>query len=86
MLERATPVTVTVCAVLQFAEVKVKVDGLTVASPVSLDVTLNTTLLLGCESNTTVKVAVVPDSATVNEVSDNVKPALSSSVVLTEIV
>ncbi len=60
----STPVTVTVCAVLQFALVKVSEGGLTVASPVSPLLTVKTTLEAGCESRTTVKVSVVPDSST----------------------
>ena len=42
----STPVTVTVCAVSQFAGVKVS-GLLTVASPVSLDVTVNITSDVG---------------------------------------
>ena len=42
----STPVTVTVCAVSQLAEVKVRVD-VTVASPVSFDVRMMTTSDVG---------------------------------------
>ena len=78
----STPVTVTVCGVFQLPFVNVKFSADTVASPVSPDVTLITTSLSGCASNTTVKVAVVPVSATVPEIAPNVKPAVSSSVVV----
>ena len=61
----STPVTVTVCGVLQFPFVNVNSAASTVASPVSPDVTLITTSLSGCAPKTTVKVAVVPVSATV---------------------
>ena len=43
----STPVTVIVCAVLQFAVVNVKLDAETVASPVSAEVTVNTTFESG---------------------------------------
>ena len=78
----STPVTVTVCALSQLPFVNVKFAADTVASPVSPDVTLITTSLSGCASNTTVKVAVVPVSATVAVVVLNVKPAVSSSTVV----
>ena len=45
-MSSSAPVTVTVCAVSQFAGVKVS-GLLTVASPVSLDVTVNTTSDVG---------------------------------------
>ena len=58
-----TPVTVTVCAVFQFPAVKV--SGLfTVASPVSLEVTVKTTSEIGWAFRTIVKVSVVPASET----------------------
>ena len=79
----STPVTVTVCALFQFAFVNVKLDADTVASPVSPDVTLITTSLSGCAPNTTVKVAVLPPSVTVPEIAPNVKAAVSLSVVVT---
>ena len=54
------------------------------ASPVSLEVTPNTTLPVGSEFRTTVKVSVEPASLTeVPLVSVMVKPAVSSSVVVT---
>ena len=53
----------------QFAAVKV--SGLfTVASPVSLEVTVKTTLDAGCASKTIVNVSVVPDSATLVDPPD----------------
>ena len=58
------PVTVTVCGTFQFAVVNVRLEGLTVASPVSLLVTSMTTFEAGCRSRTTVKVSVVPASLT----------------------
>ena len=87
MMLSFTPVTVTVCGVSQFAEVKVK--GLfTVASPISEEVIAITTSLVGCASRTTVKVSVVPDSSTPVDplVSVTVKPAISLSVVVADTV
>ena len=83
-----TPVTVTVWAMSQFADVKVRVDGETVASPVSPEVTSITTSVAGWASNTTVKVSVDPVSAISVELLDSAteNPATSSSVVVTEIV
>ena len=54
----------------------------------SLDVIAMTTSDVGCASRTTVNVSVLPDSATAVEpsVSAIVKPATSSSVVVTETV
>ena len=43
----STPVTVTVCALFQLMLVKVRLDALTVASPVSPEVTVITTSLEG---------------------------------------
>ena len=43
----STPVTVTVCAVFQLDGLKVKVAGLTMAAPISLEATVTTTLLDG---------------------------------------
>ena len=63
MMLSSTPVTVTVCAVFQLAFVKVN-GVLTVVSPVSLEVTVRTTFDAGCAFRTTVKVSVVPVSAT----------------------
>ena len=87
MMLSFTPVTVTVCAEFQFPEVKV--SGLfTVASPVSLDVMLSTTFEAGWAFSTTVKVSVVPVSATLVDPPDSVmvKPATSLSTVVTETV
>ena len=67
----------------------VKVSGLfTVASPVSLDVTVKTTFEVGCASRTTVKVSVVPDSSTLVDPPDSVtvNPAVSLSAVDTDTV
>ena len=47
MMVSFAPVTVTVCAEFQFPEVKVRVAGDTVASPVSPDVTEITTFEAG---------------------------------------
>ncbi len=89
----SAPVTVKDCGVSQLAEVKVKLllstlDPLTVASPVSLEVTARTTSEAGSASKTTVNVSVVPDSATLVDppVSAIVNPATSSSVVVAETV
>ena len=80
----STPVTVTVWAVFQAAGMNVSEETLTVASPVSPLETRITTLESGSASRTTVKVSVVPDSATEVEPLDStiVKPATSSSVVV----
>ena len=79
--------TVTVCGVSQFADVKVTLAG-TVASPVSSDVIVRTTSVAGSASRTTVNVSVVPDSSTSIDPSSSsiVNPATSSSVVDTETV
>ena len=84
----STPLTVTVCAEFQFPEVKVRVAGDTVASPVSPDVIEITTFEAGCALSTTVKVSVVPVSATLVDplVCAMVNPATSLSVVVTETV
>ena len=74
---------VTVCAVAQLPGVNVSVAGAAVTSSLSLLVTVNTTSLSGCASNTTVNVSVVPDSSTVAVVLLSVKPATSSSVTST---
>ena len=81
----STPVTVTVCAVFQLLLVKVRLDALTVASPVSPEVTVITTSLEGWAVNTTVKASVPPASVTdvLPLVSVTVKPAESLSVVVT---
>ena len=87
MMLSSTPVTVMVCGVSQFAEVKVRVL-VTVASPVSLEEIEKTTSELGWTLSTTVKVSVVSDSSTPVEpkLSTRVKPTESSSVVSTDIV
>ena len=87
MMSSSAPVTVTVCAVSQFAGVKEIVPDI-VASPVSLEDIAITTLSLGCASRTIVNVSVVPDSSTSVEPSNSstVNPATSSSVVSTETV
>ena len=86
-MSSSTPVTVTVCGVFQLALVKVRAL-VTIASPVSFETIINTTSLSGWASRTTVKVSVVPVSATDVEpsVSAIVNPATSSSVVETETV
>ena len=83
----STPVTVTVCAEFQFAEVKVSAL-VTVASPVSPEVIERTTSEVGPALSTTVKVSVVPVSATLVDPPDCaiVNPATSLSVVVTETV
>ena len=66
MMLSSTPVTVTVCGVFQLP--LVKVNGVfTVASPVSLEVTVRTTFDAGWAFRTTVNVSVVPVSATLVE-------------------
>ncbi len=82
----STPVTVTVCAAFQFDDVNVNWAGDTVTSPVSADETLRTTSVAGCASRTAVNVAVDPASVTVALVPDRVKPAVSSSEVVTDTV
>ena len=86
-MSSSAPVTVTVCGVSQFADVKVTLAG-TVASPVSSDVIVRTTSVAGSASRTTVNVSVVPDSPTSIDPSSSsiVNPATSSSVVDTETV
>ena len=83
----STPVTVTVCAEFQFPEVNVSAL-VTVASPVSPEVIARTTFEAGCALSTTVKVSVVPVSATLVDPPDcaMVKPATSLSAVATETV
>ena len=63
MMLSSTPVTVTVCGVFQLAFVKVN-GVFTVASPVSLEVTVRATFDAGWAVRTTVNVSVVPDSET----------------------
>ena len=78
-----TPVIVTVWGVFQLSAVNVNVAGPTVVSPVSAFDKVNTTVPVGSESNTTVNVSVVSASDTAAVVPDRVKPAVSSSVVVT---
>ena len=82
-----TPVTVTVCAVFQFTDVKVS-GVFTVASPVSLEVMVRTTSDAGWAFSTMVKVSVVPVSETLVDppVSVMVNPAVSLSVVVADTV
>ena len=56
----STPVTVTVCTILQLAEVKVKAAGLTVAASVSSEATPTVTSSEGSLFSTTVWVSVLP--------------------------
>ena len=83
----SAPVTVTVWAVSQFADVKVS-EEVTVASPVSEETMSNTTSDNGSALSTTVNVSVPPASVTPVDpsVSATVNPATSSSVVDTETV
>ena len=80
--ESSTPVTVTCWVAFQLSVVNVNVAGDTVASPVSADDTVNTTLEVGWVSSTTVNVAIEPASVTVAVVPDRVYPAVSSSDVV----
>ena len=57
----STPVTVTTCAVSQFADVNVS-EVVTVASPVSDEVMERMTSVFGCAFRTTVNVSVSPAS------------------------
>ena len=77
---------VTVGAVSQFVEVKVRVAGETVTSPVSPDETEITTSDAGWASKTTVKVSVDPVSVTPVDPLDSatVNPAVSPSVVVAD--
>ena len=70
------PVTVIVWAVSQFDEVNVSDDADTVASPVSLLATSMTTSEDGSPVNTTVNVCVEPDSDTVRDDSETLKPGV----------
>src|SRR6187399_1540341 len=81
----STPATVTVCGIFQFAVVKVTLAGPTVPSTVLLELSPIVTSVVGCEFNTTVKVAVPPASVVVNpDVGVTVMPAVSLSVLVTE--
>ena len=86
-MSSSAPVTVTVWAVSQFADVNVS-ELVTVASPVSEEVISTTTFDDGSALSTTVKVSVFPDSSTPVDpsVSAIVNPATSSSAVVTETV
>ena len=80
----STPVTVTVCAVLQLPGVKVREAGATVPSVRSLEESPIVTFAVGWVSSTTVKVAVPPDSVVVRpDVGATVNPAVSLSVFVT---
>ncbi len=80
----STPVTVTVCAVFQSAEVKVSGVGLTVPSVGSLLLRARVTSALGWVVSTTVKVAVPPDSVVTKPlVGLTVMPAVSLSSLVT---
>ena len=83
MMSSSTPVTVTVCGVSQLALVKVA-ELVTVVSPESFEENVKVTSDTGWVSRTTVKVSVVPVSATDVDppVSAIVNPAVSSSVVV----
>ena len=87
MMSSSTPVTVTVWAVSQFADVNV-MRLVTVASPVSEDVIVRTTSDCGCALRTMLNVSVFPDSSTAVEpsVSVIVNPATSSSALVTDTV
>ena len=80
----SAPVTVTVCAVLQFPDVNVRDAGATVPSVRSLDESPIVTFAVGWLSRTTVKAAVPPPSVVVKpDVGITVIPAVSSSVFVT---
>ena len=74
------PVTVIVWAVSQLLDVNVSDEADTVASPVSLLDTSMTTSDDGSPVSTTVKVCVEPDSDTVREDSDTLKPGVPQLV------
>ena len=83
-----TPVTVTTWSAFQFSVVKTRyeplvlsVSALTVASPVSVELTAIDTVEEGWLVSFTVKVAVDPDSLTEPLAEDTMKLAVSSSVV-----
>ena len=75
------PVTVTSWAKRQLTVVNVRTVGATEASDGSDAVTLITTVPVGCESSTTWKDSVVPDSDTVATRAETVNPEVSSSSV-----
>ena len=75
--------TVTVCAVFQFALVKVNDAGSTVPSVASLVLRPTVTLAVGSASSTTVKVAVPPASVVGPLMVETVMPEASLSVFVT---
>src|SRR5437879_6187166 len=80
----STPVTITVCATFQFADVKVSDAGATVPSVGSLDDKGIVTFAVGCVLSTTVKVAAPPASVVTRPATGaTVMPAASSSVLVT---
>ena len=80
----STPVTVTVCAIFQFAAVNVSAAGKTVPSVASLDESGIVTSAVGWLVRTTVNVAVPPISVVVRpDVGVTVTPTVSLSVVET---
>jgi hypothetical protein len=80
-----TPVTVTVCATLQFADVNVRLAAETVPSVVLLLLSPTLTFAVGWLANTTVNVAVPPASVVVSpDVGLTVTPAVSLSILVTE--
>ena len=84
-MKSSTPVTVTVCALFQFADVNVTGDGATVPSAVFELLNPTVTLAVGCEVSTTVNVAVPPASVVVRPlVGLTVIPAASLSVFVTD--
>src|SRR4051812_37434813 len=72
----STPVTVTVCGVLQLAEVKVNDAGETVPSVVSLELRPIVTLAVGFDVSTTVNVAVPPASVVLPLIAETVIPGV----------
>ena len=76
---------VTVCAVLQFEDVNVRVEGLTVPSAVLELLTAIVTLAVGWHESFTVNVAVVQYSVVTPLIVVTVNPAVSSSMFVTVI-
>ena len=77
----STPVSVTVWAVFQLAELNVRLAGETVPSAVLLDERPIVTFAFGCELSTTVKVAVPPASVVVRpDVGVIVKPGSTTVI------
>ena len=79
----STPITVTVWAVLQLELVKVRLEGLTVPSPVSELLTPTVTFADGWLLSKTVNVALSPNSVVLSLMLLIVNPAVSSSVLVT---